>query len=150
MKSVLFLCLLAGALCVETVPVAAVPTQSEQKVEVYVGNLRKDLESQEKDLGVFIAKAQQTKIVKEKRLKSLEPILSHLSEQLRNTTKYYNEYNKYVNDERQALRPFTVEFDRAMVLYNSTKSRLAEERFFLDTLTKYIKASIAFRSQCLK
>jgi hypothetical protein len=81
-------------------------------------------------------------------LKSLIPILSHLSEQLKNTTKYYNVYNKYVDDEKKVLRPFTIEYDRALGLYNSTSTKLTEERLFLDLLSKYISSSKTFRTSC--
>jgi len=150
----LVVCLLAGVLFADAVPIKSVPATpspvplSQKKVEVYVHQLRQDLEAQETDLALYLKKALQVKTRKESRLRSLVPILAHLSEQLRNTTKYYNEYNKYVDDEKRMLRPFTIEYDRAVGLYNSTSSKLSEERQFLDLLLKYISASKNFRLSC--
>ena len=157
MKFFLLACLLAGALSVDAIPTKIVPAVvpsatpvSQKKVEVYVDQLRKDLVAQEKDLGVYLLKAHNTKTIKEQRLKTLEPILSHLSEQLRNTTKFYNVYNKYVDDEKRVLKPFTIEYDRALSLYNTTNARLVEERTFLDTLAQYIRGVQSFRLSCQK
>jgi CHASE3 domain sensor protein len=155
MKFFLLACLLAGALSVDAVPAKIVPSTtpipvSQKKVEVYVDQLRRDLEAQEKDLGGYLLKAHNTKKIKEQRLKTLEPILSHLSEQLRNTTKFYNVYNKYVDDEKRVLKPFTIEYDRALSLYNTTNARLVEERAFLDSLAQYIKRVQSFRLHCPK
>jgi hypothetical protein len=155
----LLVCLLAGVLCADAVPIKSAPmpstTQvpiplSQTKVEAYVKNLRQDLEAQERDLGDFLKKALMTKTRKESRLRTLVPILDHLSEQLKNTTKYYGVYNRYVDDEKRVLRPFTIEYDRALGLYNSTSSKLTEERLFLDTLAKYITASKQFRTACIR
>jgi hypothetical protein len=150
MKFFLFACFLAGVLYVDAVPVKIVPPEpvSQKKVMVYVDQLQHDLTAQEKDLEVFLTRAHDTKRVKERRLKALEPILSHLSEQLRNTTKFYNEYNKHVVDERRILRPFTIEYDRALNLYNSTSVRLDEERQFLGALAQYIQGVRSFRLTC--
>lgn len=151
MKSFLFVCLLAGALCADTLPVSAVPVPvSQKKVEAYVSNLRNDLASQEQILSQYLTKAQSFKSRKEQRLKALIPILSHLQEQLKNTTKFYDVYNKHVDDERRVLKPFTIEYDRAVSLYNSSHVKMQEERMFLDTLAQYIAGSAQFRSKCLK
>lgn len=158
MKLFLCACLLAGVLSVDAIPMKKVPHStpvpstpvSQQKVEVYVAHLRQDLEAQEKDLGGFLLKAHKVKANKEKRLKTLEPILSHLTEQLKNTTKFYNMYNKYVTDERKILRPFTIEYDRAFSLYNATSVRLVEEKAFLDALAQYIRNVQRFRQTCQK
>jgi len=153
MKFFLLACLVAGVLSVDAVPAKILPAVapvSQKKVEVYVNQLRRDLESQEKDLGVFLLKAHKTKSLKEQRLKHLQPILSHLSEQLRNTTKFYNVYNKYVDNEKRVLKPFTIEYDRALSLYNTTNGRLVEERAFLDALAQYIRGVQRFRLHCPK
>lgn len=156
---VLLVCLLAGVLFADAVPIKSAPKPSttpvptplsQTKVEAYVKNLRLDLEAQERDLGSFLKRALTVKTRKESRLRSLVPILAHLSEQLKNTTKYYGIYNKYVDDEKRVLRPFTIEYDRALGLYNSTSTKLTEERLFLDTLAKYIASSQQFRASCIR
>ena len=119
---------------------AKTPTASETKVENYVSVLKKDLDSQEATLKGYVSKIELERSSKQKQLTALTSIMNHLHEQLLNTTKFYHEYNRNVGDAQAKMRPLTVEIDRANALYSQTRSKLKEERDFLDTLLAYIKA----------
>lgn len=149
MKGILFACLLAGVLSVEAVQVTAVPqTDSSKRVETYATQLKADLASQEKAIHLYLDKNAAQKTIQTKQLKSLTLILGHLSEQLKNTTKYYTQYNGLVATEQNRIKPFTIEYDRAYQLYNSTTAKIKEERDFLDLLISYVKKSADLRSKC--
>lgn len=122
------------------VPAATSAPNATVKVENYISLLKKDLDAQEATLRDYVNRAQLERGSKRKQLASLTAIMNHLHEQLLNTTKYYHQYNESVNDVSAKLRPLTVEYDRANALYSQTKSRIDQEKEFLETLLAYIKA----------
>jgi chromosome segregation ATPase len=147
-----FVCfaLLAGALATTAaIPLKSVPKspivpakvvpESQTKVENYVSVLKKDLEAQEATLRGYVSKVEVDRGSKQKQLVSLTAIMNHLHEQLLNTTKYYHEYNRFVGDVQAKIKPLTLEYDRANALYTQTRTKLNEEKKFLDTLVAYIK-----------
>ena len=148
--SLLCFALVAGSvLTTAAIPLKSLPktsivpakpsTVSESKVENYVSVLKKDLDSQEATLKGYVSKIELDRGSKQKQLTALTGIMNHLHEQLLNTTKFYHEYNRYVGDARAKMKPLTLEIDRANSLYSQTKTKLKEERDFLDTLLAYIK-----------
>jgi chromosome segregation ATPase len=146
-----FVCfaLLAGALATTAIPLKSVPKsptvsakaipESQTKVENYVSVLKKDIEAQEATLKGYVSKVELDRGSKQKQLSSLTAVMNHLHEQLLNTTKFYHEYNRYVVDVQSKIKPLTLEYDRANALYTQTRTKLNEEKKFLDTLVAYIK-----------
>jgi chromosome segregation ATPase len=147
-----FLCfvLLAGAVASSSLPIKTLPksptvsvvpplASSQSKVENYVSVLKKDIDAQEASLKGYVSRVELERGSRQKRLTALTAVLNHLHEQLLNTTKYYHDYNSYVGDTQAKIRPLTVEFDRANALYTQTRTKLNEEKKFLDTLLAYIR-----------
>lgn len=148
MKLLLF-CFLAGCVIlpnttsvVSAVSVTAVPlTDGAKRVEKFVVDLKGDLAKQENVLVAYVNKAKSERDLKQKQLEALTKVLSHLKEQLQNTTKYYNTYNSYVTDTTQHVRPLVVEYDRASALYKTTAGQLSQEREFLDAVLVYVRSN---------